>query len=150
MKRVLVDVNVVLDVLLDRGPHTLGSAAIWAEIETGRAEGLLSAHAVTTLHYLVKRELGDAKARRTLNSMLKVFHVAGVDEAVILNALQLPCSDFEDAVTASAAHAANCDLLVTRDTKGFRGSPVRALAPRSRSTPAQDLTTARIELQIRP
>jgi hypothetical protein len=37
--------------------------------------------------------------------------------------------DFEDSVTAAAAELAGCDLIVTRDPKGFRGSPVRALAP---------------------
>ena len=52
MKRVLVDVNVVLDVLLDRQPHVEASAAVWAAIETGSSEGLLAAHAVTTIHYL--------------------------------------------------------------------------------------------------
>jgi predicted nucleic acid-binding protein len=129
MMRVLVDVNVILDVLLDRAPHVAGSAAVWSAIETGTAEGLLPAHAVTTIHYLIQKERGAAKARRTLNAMLRVFHVAMVDESVIHEALQLPCPDFEDAVTASAAQAAHCELVITRDFKGFRGSPVRILAP---------------------
>ena len=50
MKRVLFDVNVVLDVLLDRRPQTDASAAAWAGVETGAAKGLLAAHAVTTIH----------------------------------------------------------------------------------------------------
>ena len=62
MKRVLVDINVVLDVLLDRQPHVEGSAAVWAAIETGSSEGLLAAHVVTTIHYLIRKELGAAKA----------------------------------------------------------------------------------------
>ena len=33
MKRVLVDVNVILDVLLDRSPHAVASRAIWMAIE---------------------------------------------------------------------------------------------------------------------
>jgi hypothetical protein len=39
MKRVLVDTNVVLDVLLDRHPHAGGSVAVWAAIETGSRKG---------------------------------------------------------------------------------------------------------------
>ena len=129
MKRVLFDVNVVLDVLLDRRPHAEASAAAWAAVEAGIAEGLLAAHAVTTIHYLVRKEMGAAKAMRTLSSILRVFHVAGVDGAVVQEALQLSCSDFEDAVTAAAARLAGCDYIVTRDPKGFRGSPVRSLTP---------------------
>jgi len=129
MKRVLFDVNVVLDVLLDRKPHAEGSAAAWALVETGIAEGLLAAHAVTTIHYLVCKEAGSAKAREIVSSLLKVFSVAPVDGALIQEALHLPCADFEDAVTAAAARQGNCDYIVTRDPKGFRGSLVRPLTP---------------------
>jgi len=127
--KALVDVNVVLDVLLDRKPHVAASAAVWAAIETGPAEGLLAAHAVTTIHYLIRKEQSVAKARRTVLSILRVFRVAIVDEGVIQDALQLPSPDFEDAVTISAARLAGCDVIVTRDPRGFRQSPVRVLTP---------------------
>lgn len=51
-RRVLIDLDVVLDVLLDRAPHAEASAALWAAVEAGEADGLLAAHCVTTLHYL--------------------------------------------------------------------------------------------------
>lgn len=129
MKRVLFDVNVVLDVLLDRKPHAEASAAAWAAVETGMAEGLLAAHAVTTIHYLVRKETSVAKAKGIISAILRVFGIAAVDSTVIQEALQLSCPDFEDAVTAAAARLANCDYIVTRDPKGFRGSPVRPLTP---------------------
>ncbi len=53
MKRILFDTNVVLDVLLDRQPYVEASAAAGADVETGISEGMLAAHAVTTIHYLV-------------------------------------------------------------------------------------------------
>lgn len=129
MKRILFDTNVVLDVLLDRHPHSEASAQAWAAVETGKAEGLLSAHAVTTIHYLIQKDIGNVKAKRLLSAILGVFGVAVVDASVLQEALQLPFSDFEDAVTAAAAHSAGCDCLVTRDSRGFRRSPVRVLAP---------------------
>jgi predicted nucleic acid-binding protein len=129
MKRILFDTNVVLDVLLDRQPYVEASAAAWAAVETGIVEGLLAAHAVTTVHFLVRREKGNIKAKRIISAILSVFGVATVDSAVIQEALQLPFSDFEDAVTAAAARVAGCECIVTRDPKGFRGSPVRSLTP---------------------
>jgi predicted nucleic acid-binding protein len=129
MKRVLFDTNVVLDVLLDRQPYVAASAAAWAVVETGALEGMLAAHAVTTIHYLVRKESGNVKARRIVSAILRVFGVASVDGAVIQEALQLHFSDFEDAVTAAAARVAGCECIVTRDPKGFRGSPVRSLTP---------------------
>jgi predicted nucleic acid-binding protein len=129
MKTILFDTNVVLDVLLDRQPYAEASAAAWAAAESGLSKGMLAAHAVTTIHYLIRKELGTIKARRTLSAILRVFAVAPVDSAVLHEALQLPCPDFEDAVTAAAARLAHCEYIVTRDPKGFRGSPVRSLTP---------------------
>ena len=129
MRRILFDTNVVLDVLLDRQPYVEASAAAWAAVETGISEGMLAAHAVTTIHCLVRKEVGNSKARRIISAILRVFGVAAVDGAVVQEALQLPLSDFEDAVTAAAARLAGCECIVTRDPKGFRGSPVRSLTP---------------------
>jgi predicted nucleic acid-binding protein len=129
MKRILVDTNVVLDVMLDRQPHAQRSAEIWKAVETGASEGLLAAHAITTLHYLIQKELGSTKAKRVISEILRVFRVAAVDGPVIEEALRLSLADFEDAVTATAARLSECDYIVTRDPKGFRGSPVRPLAP---------------------
>jgi predicted nucleic acid-binding protein len=103
MKKALVDVNVVLDVLLDQQPHAKASGAVWAAIESGSSQGLLAAHAVTTIHYLIRRELGAAKATLAVSRILKVFGVATVDAAVIQEALVLSLAAFEDSVTAAAA-----------------------------------------------
>jgi predicted nucleic acid-binding protein len=129
MRRILFDTNIVLDVLLDRQPHVESSAAAWAAVETGISEGMLSAHAVMTIHYLARKELGDIKTRRIISAILRVFGIATIDGRVVQEALQLPFSDFENAVTAAAARSAGCEFIVTRDPKGFRGSPVRCLTP---------------------
>jgi predicted nucleic acid-binding protein len=90
---------------------------------------MLAAHAVTTIHYLIRKEMGAVKAKRLVSTILRVFGVAAVDGAVVQEALQLTFSDFEDAVTSAAARSAGCTCIVTRDPKGYRGSPVRSLTP---------------------
>lgn len=125
--RVLLDLNVVLDVLLDRQPHADPAAALWAAIETGEAEGRLSAHAVTTLHYLATRARGRAFGEQCVRDVTSVFAVSPVDGAVVARALALAFADFEDAVTAAAAEADGCGAVVSRDAGGFRNSPVAVL-----------------------
>ncbi len=129
MRRALVDVNVVLDVLLGRSPHAASSTACLAAIESRAAEGLLSAHAVTTISCLVERALGRKEARRAVEDLTAIFTIAPVDEAVIRRALALDLVDFEDAVTAAAAEASACEAIVSRDQAGFAGSPVPAIEP---------------------
>lgn len=129
MRRILLDVNLVLDVLLDRRPHADAASSVWRAVEEGRAEGLLSAHAVTTIHYLNARAVGAKAARETTEAILTVFGVAAVDETVVRAAIALGFRDFEDAVTAAAAQRARCSAIVTRNPRDFRASPVRVLTP---------------------
>ena len=127
--RVLIDINVVLDVLLDRHPHVVPAAAVWARVERGQAHGYLSAHAFTTIFYLAHKAKGRPAALRMVESLLKVFRVGAVNEAVITRALALACPDFEDAVGAACAEAAGCAALVTRDPRGFKGASIPVLNP---------------------
>lgn len=129
-RRVLVDLNVILDVLLDRAPHADAAASLWAVVEAGEGEGLLAAHAVTTLHYLATRSGGRAFGNRCVADVLSVFSVAPVDAAVLAEALVMEWDDFEDAVCAAAARSAGCDMIATRDPRGFKKSACPALAPR--------------------
>ncbi len=129
MRRVLFDVNVVLDVLLNRRPYVEASAAVFGAAEQGNTQGWLSAHAVTTIHYLIRREMNTAQTKPLLQAMLAVLAVAPVDSAVVQEALPLSWPDFEDAVTAAAARRAGCDYIVTRGPAGFRGSPVKPITP---------------------
>jgi len=129
MKRILFDTNIILDVLLDRKPWAETSAAVWSLVESGACEGLLAAHAVTTIHHLLRKDAGNAAAKRILSSILRVFRIAAVDNAVRVEALELPFPDFEDAVTATAARTAKCDYILTRDPKGFRASLIHPFTP---------------------
>ncbi len=128
MKRLLLDLNIVLDVVLDRA-EAASAARLWAALERGKGRGFVPAHGVTTIFYLVSRAQGAGFARRATDGILRTFAVAPVDEKVLRRALSLGWADFEDAVCASAAEMCGCDAIVTRDTKGFVDSPVRIIDP---------------------
>lgn len=141
MMRVLVDLNVLLDVLLDRQPHADAASALWAAIESGEVQGVLAAHCLTTLHYLATRSGGRQFGDECVAGVLSVFGVAAVDGDVLRQAMAMGWADFEDAVCAAAAAVAGCQAVATRDPRGFRGSTVPALTPEQtlgaiRSAPA--------------
>ncbi|HET9768665.1 MAG TPA: PIN domain-containing protein [Thermoanaerobaculia bacterium] len=129
MRRILVDINVALDVVLDRKPHSASAAALLSALEAGRYEGFLAGHAFTTVFYLVARQRDRAVAHRVVRSLLSFLRVAAVDDAVLRRASMLERADFEDAVTAAAAEAAGCEAIATRDPGGFKGGAVRAVHP---------------------
>jgi predicted nucleic acid-binding protein len=129
VKRLLLDLNVFLDVILDRRPHADVAAALWAAIERGQGQGMVPAHGVTTLFYLIEKARGAAFAREGVERLIRVFNVAPVNDDVVRRALALAWSDFEDAVCAAAAEASGCDALVTRDPDGYPNAPLRVIEP---------------------
>ncbi len=129
MIRLLIDVNVVVDVMFVRTPHLDASRKIWRLIENGKIEAYLAAHAVTTLHYLIRQQAGALAAKRALADILPLFQVAAVDRGVLTEALLLDWPDFEDAVTAVAAGRSGCAAVVARDSRGFRHAEIPVLSP---------------------
>jgi predicted nucleic acid-binding protein len=129
VKRFLLDLNVVLDVLLDRQPHAAWGLQLWVAAREAEIQILFPAHGVTTAYYVTARARTPAFARTAVTELLAVTSIAPVDEAVLRRALGFGWRDFEDAVCAAAAEAASCDLLVTRDPGGFKDSPVLVVDP---------------------
>lgn len=129
MRRFLVDVDVVLDVLLDRRPHSAGASALWSARERGLCRLALSAHALTTVYYLAAKQRDAAFARTMTTDLASLFEIAAVDEPVIHRALAIDLGDFEDAVVCAAAERSGCDAIVTRNLRHFRKSPLPAIDP---------------------
>lgn len=127
--RVLFDTNVVLDVLLDRRPFSAVAAQLVARVERGEIEGLLGATTLTTIHYILAKEVGGDAALGSIRQLVRLFTVAGVDERVLTSALELPFEDFEDAVLHEAARLAGARLIVTRNGADFANATLLIDSP---------------------
>ena len=127
--RALYDVNVILDVLQRRPAFYDDSAAVFAAAETGKITGILAAHTVTTLFYLLTRWGSPDSARVHIVDLLSVFDIAAINTRVVEQALALPYRDLEDAVQMAAARQARCDYLITRDRAGYSAGPVPVVTP---------------------
>ncbi len=127
--RVLVDLNVVLDVLQHRAPFYEDSAQVLAAAEAGLVEGWLAAHSFTTLYYLYAKHYSSEAARAALTQLLAILQVAPVTQATIERALQLPYGDFEDAVQIASAQETGVDYVVTRNPSDFSAGPVPVVQP---------------------
>lgn len=127
--RILVDLNIILDVLQKREPFYEASAGLLAMIETGKLEGFIAAHSVTTLFYLVSKDQSPAAAKVILTSLMQFLKIAPVDHAVIEAALNMPYKDFEDAVQMISAMQCKANFLVTRNVKDYQPAPVTVIQP---------------------
>lgn len=125
--RLLIDINVLLDVVLQR-PGAPASAQLVAMC--GRQhEGWLAWHSVATVAYLVERQYSAISAREFIRSLLVWAEIAQTGTADARVALDLPISDLEDALQVAAAMACGAQVVVTRNERDFKNSPVPAMNP---------------------
>jgi predicted nucleic acid-binding protein len=127
--KVLVDLNVVLDVVQQRQPFYADSASVLDAAARQDVDGLLAAHSLTTLFYLLSRWQNRATAVTALTSLLDTFTIAPINDDVIRKALAWGWDDFEDAVQMAAASNEQADYLVTRNGQDFETQPVPMVTP---------------------
>lgn len=122
--RLLIDCDVLLDVALKREPYFTDSARLldWAEQHPGCAA--IAWHTVANLYYMT-----GSKSRQFIKDLLVFCEVPATDTVSMEFALACDMKDFEDTMQAAAAECFNAQLIVTRNIKDYRNSPIKALDP---------------------
>ena len=125
----LVDLNVILDVLQNRQPFYDEAASVLDAVVRQEVTGLLAAHSMTTLYYVLNRLRNREAAVAAIAGLLDAFTIAAVDDAVIRKAFSWGWTDFEDAVQMAAAANAGADYLITRNPRDFQEGIVPVVQP---------------------
>jgi len=120
--KILFDTNIVLDVLMDRLPHSDVAVELFSKVEDGSIIGYLCGTTITTVFYLAAKAVGAARAQEEIKKLLSLFEVAPVNRHVLESALMLDFNDSEDAVIHEAACHMGVDAIVTRNQKDFKKS----------------------------
>ncbi len=120
--KVLFDINVVLDVLLNREQFVEKSALLMGMVERKKIEGYLCATTVTTLDYLISKALNKTQANVSVQKLLSIFQIAEVNAAVLGLSINSNFNDFEDAVQYYSGVCCNVDCLVTRNIKDYKNA----------------------------
>jgi predicted nucleic acid-binding protein len=127
--KVLIDINVLLDVLQKREPFYETSARLLAMVETGRIKGYVAAHSITTLFYLIQKDKSSAQARASITNLLQFLEIAPVDQKTIEQALNLDYRDFEDAVQMISALQCKAEYLITRNIADYQLALLPVIQP---------------------
>ncbi len=125
--RLLLDINIILDVVFRRPGEPVSSAQI---ATCGRQnQAWLAWHSVVTLAYLIDRQDNADSAIKVIDDLLNWAQVATVGHADALKALAMPMRDFEDALQVTAALACNATNIITRNGRDYVGTAVPANSP---------------------
>ncbi len=124
-RRVLVDTDVILDLLLGRQPFYPSASRLFVAFQKGRLEGHVSSLAFSNLFYLLRKEEGGGpEAIAILRKLRLVTRVLTVNERIIDLALASTFADFEDAIQYFAAAEWKLEAIVTRNRRDYKASKI--------------------------
>ena len=127
---ILLDTDVLIDIALDRRPHSGPATELLDRIEHGAESAYIAWHSVSNLYYLVAPARGGVSTRDFIVELTRFVAVASTDTESIRYAAELPMADFEDAMQVAAARACGARHIVTRNIKDYERSPISAISPR--------------------
>jgi predicted nucleic acid-binding protein len=127
--KLFLDTNVLLDVLVQRAPHSISASRIWSRVEARAVEGYISAVSFNNVHYVIRRAAGRPAAHEALKLLRDVFQLIPLDEEILHRAIDSDSADFEDAIQFFSALRARADCLLTRNVRHFPAEPVSVLTP---------------------
>lgn len=127
--KVLFDTNVILDALLEREQFYEDAAALFRAIGKGKIEAFVSGTSIKDAYYIISKQISKERGLQAVQELLKIMQICNVDRKVLERAVELNFKDFEDAIQVAAAEPEDLDVIVTRDIKDFKGSPVPIVTP---------------------
>ncbi|MEI6429366.1 MAG: PIN domain-containing protein [Pseudanabaena sp. ELA607] len=117
--KIVFDTNIVLDVLLERQPFASQAIDLFNAVEQQTIQGFLCATTITTIDYLLSKQLGKDSAKIAINQLLNLFTIAEVNYVILKASVDSDFSDFEDAVLYHSGVYASVDGFVTRNSRDF-------------------------------
>jgi predicted nucleic acid-binding protein len=127
--RVLLDINVILDAMLQRPPWHKEADAILQAAAQGQVTCATPALSLATIFYVGRRVVGTTAARAAVRKYLVAFDILPVDKQTLLDADVLPGNDFEDNILIAAAITSSLDAIVTRNVADFSHAPIPVWDP---------------------
>src|SRR5688572_32845129 len=100
--RALFDLNVVLDLVLNREPWVNDARPLLERVLADQIHGYVAATSITTLFSVASKNVSAHQALIAVLLCLETFEIAAVDRAVLAEAASMQGEDFEDDVQSSA------------------------------------------------
>lgn len=118
--KVFLDTNIILDFYdSDRG-HYLPTAIIFDLAIKGNIELSVCSQSFITAFYILRKYYDKDDLYNNMRSLFQLCQVSSVDKHIIEKALSQNRNDFEDAIQYFSSESIKADIILSRDTKGFK------------------------------
>lgn len=130
MEKVLIDTDVILDFFFDRKPFSDDARQILSLCELNKIQGYVTPVIISNVYYLLRQTAKHEMVIANLKLLLSFVEVLVMDKDTIIQAINSPFKDFEDALQNYAAeNTVDVRIIVTRNIKDFKNSNLGVITP---------------------
>lgn len=129
MKKLFIDSDIFLDVLLNREDFSHQSSKIFDLSVANTHQLYTSSICVSNIYYMCSALIGKQKARTNLHIVKPLFEISETSDLAIEQALNSDFSDLEDAFQYYTALENSLDVIITRNIKDFKLAEIPVLTP---------------------
>jgi len=116
MKKLYLDTNIFIDILIDRDLGNLSLKMIAPYL--GNSQVYMSVLSVHITYYSL-RVKGDSPEHEMIKRLLSLINIIPLDTSIMQESLNNFKTDFEDTLQYFSALSEECDYIVTKDIKDF-------------------------------
>ena len=128
--KVLIDTNIIIDVAAGRPGFYDSSNAVLNLCANGSIQGFVSSRVFCDMFYILRKTFPVEERKKQIRNIRGYLETVIISNAVIDAALNnIDITDFEDTIQNACAEAAGADYIVTRNTKDYAKSSVKAVSP---------------------
>ena len=130
MRKIFLDTNVMLDLLLERNPWDHDAALIFSMADRKDVEILCCSLSFSTIIYLMQKlKYSRKEIVYKLTIMKSLCTITTIDGHVLDRVLQSDFLDLEDALQHYSALASGAEVIVTRNKKDFSEASIPVMTP---------------------
>ena len=129
---VYIDTNIIIDLLAKREPFYKDAYNLFKKIAKEKnLIGYTSVKSITDIYYIMHKYCHDKdKTMEAINDLISLLYVADNTDIDLLKSFSSNINDFEDSLIDELSERLMMTYIVTRNTKDFKGSKVKAITPK--------------------
>ena len=122
IRKVLLDDDILLDILLERDPFVEDSSKIWELIEAKQVEGYVTLTTLNKIFDIGRDNGGFEIAWEAISEIRSVMEVCMIDDRILEIAHSYHLKDFEQSIQLACAKFFKLDYILTRKLEYIKSS----------------------------
>lgn len=127
--KIFLDTNIIIDFYDERPAFFDAAAQIIAMAYRKGIKIVVSAISFINAFYLLRKSYEREELTKPMLKLAELCEISNITKQMIKKCLSEETVDFEDAVQMESAASEQVNLIITRDAKHFKNSPIPVKTP---------------------